>query len=151
VQFLAGHNLRDEPDLQCTRRREPFGTTEQGQAEHFAQRHAPQEMQRLVHGGHAEGDVRIEEGGVVGGDDDVGFTEQVGRSPAGDPVDGSDDRLPEAGRLRSEEFPDILTDVGARVRDELAAGIELIAVIPRTEGLFARPGEDDDPHLVAQA
>ena len=54
---------------------------------------------RLEAGDHAVGDVRVEEGGVVGGDDDVGLAEQVERTAAGHAVDRRDDRLPEVVRF----------------------------------------------------
>ena len=68
----------------------------------------------LESGDHAIAHVRVEEGGVLGGDDDVGLTEHVERAAAGHAVDGGDDGLPEVVLLRVDEHTRIVEHEGRR-------------------------------------
>jgi hypothetical protein len=49
----------------------------QREAQHLADRHPLQQHHRLVDRAQAVADVRVEERGVLGGDDDVDLAEQV--------------------------------------------------------------------------
>ena len=61
-----------------------------------------QHLDRLERGGHAVGDVRIEERRVVGGDDELDLAEHVERAAARHAVHGGDDRLPAVAALGSD-------------------------------------------------
>ena len=54
------------------------------------------------HRRHAVGDVRVEEGRVLGRDDELDLAEHVERAAAGHAVDRRDHRLPEVARLRAD-------------------------------------------------
>jgi hypothetical protein len=75
---------------------------EQRQPHHFLERHPVHEEDEFEGGRHPVGDVRVEEGGVLLGDDEVHLAEDVEGSTTGDAVDGGDDRLPEVVRLGAD-------------------------------------------------
>ena len=95
-------DLGDQPDLQRPLGGHALLAAEEGQAHQVAEGHAPGHLQRLEGGGHVEGEVGVEEGGVLGGDDEVDLAEHVEGAAAGDAVDGRDHRLPQVVALRPE-------------------------------------------------
>jgi hypothetical protein len=81
---------------------QPFAGAQQGQAGQLAKRQATGHLQGFEGGGHAVGDMGVEECGLLGGDDEVDFAEKVEGAAAGHTVDRPDDRLPQVARLRAE-------------------------------------------------
>ena len=102
-------------------------------------------------GAHAVGDVRVEEGRVLGRDDELGLAEHVERAAAGHAVDRRDHRLPEVARLRADVVARVVEherraaaadDVGIGRVVGLAAHL-LHAVDAGAERLLAGAGEHD--------
>ena len=105
--------------------------------------------------------MRVEERGLLGGDDEVDLPQQVEGAAACHAVDGTDDRLPQVARLRAEVFTRIVEHEGRGtgsyvhgfavlahrvVTGGLAQG--LVAVDTGAERLVAGSGQDDRPHVV---
>jgi hypothetical protein len=90
--------------------------------------------------------VRIDEGGVLGRDDELHLAEQVECAAAGYPVDRGDHRLPQvSGGLRADPVPRVV-----EVQRRAAAGAdaefgvaERAAVHVGAEGAVARAGQHD--------
>ena len=101
-QLGAGHDFAHHPDLERALRRHALVVAEERQPHDLGERRDARHVDRLERGGHAVGDVRVEERRVLGRDDELGLAEHVERAAAGHAVDGRDDRLPEVARLRAE-------------------------------------------------
>src|SRR5450631_4496765 len=160
VQLGRRDDLGHEPDLVGPPSRQPLIVPEEGQPHDLSERHAVVHVDRLERRGHPVGDVRVEERGVVGGDDELDFTEHVERAAAGHAVDRGNDRLPEVRALR----PDVVAGI-VEVERRAAAGADdagvggLVGVATHlfhpvdasTERLLAGAGEDDAAHRFAPA
>ena len=97
-QFGVGHDFGDETDLVRPLRRNPLVRAHQGDAHDLVERHLLQHVHRLEARRHAVRDVRVEERGRLGGDDELDLAEHVERAAAGHPVDRGDHRLPQVVR-----------------------------------------------------
>ena len=155
-ELVAGDHLGDEADLVGPLGGHPLVGTEQRESHHLLEGHLVQEEDRLEGGRHAVGDVRVEEGGVVGGDDEVHLAEDVEGPAAGHPVDRGDDRLPEVVRLRADALARVVEVPGRVVAGELPGRqvldrADALAVEPGRECLVARAGEHDAADVVVGA
>ena len=147
LQLARRGDLGDQADLEGAGGADALVVADQRHPQHLAERHAVQHLDRLEHRRHAVGDVRVEERGVLGGDDDVDLAEQVERAAAGHAVHGRHHRLPALVGARAEAAAGV--DVGERVERVLEAalvGRHLVAVDARAERLVAGGGEHDRPH-----
>jgi hypothetical protein len=59
-----------------------------------SERHSVRQQDGLVHRRHGVRDMRVEEGGALGRNDDVALAEEVEGTAAGHAVHRGDDRLP---------------------------------------------------------
>ena len=119
----------------------------------------PGHVDRLERRGHAVRDVRVEERGVLGGDDELDLAEHVEGAAAGHAVHGRDHRLPEVAALRADVVAGVVEherraagadDVGVGGVVALVAHL-LHAVDAGAERLLAGAGEDDAAHVVVAA
>jgi hypothetical protein len=85
--------------------------------------------------------VRVEERGVIGGDDEVDLAEQVERAAARHAVDRGDDRLPTAVGAGSEQPAGIVVGEGRELVLDTAIARDEVAVDARAERLVAARGE----------
>ena len=148
-ELAAGHHLADEADLPGPPRREALVAAQEREPGDLSEGHAWHHDGRLVHGGHAEGEVGVEERGVLGGDDELHLAEQVEGARAGHAVDGGDDRLPAPVGLRAEPRPGVVPCERVELGD--AVGGDVRPVDAGAEGALARGGEHDAPHGVVVA
>ncbi len=121
---------------------------EEGHPHDLAEGHAVQHERRLEHSRHAVRHVRVEEGGVVGGDEDVRLAEQVEGAPAGHAVDGGDHRLPAVVAARSEPAARIRIGQGVEAVLDPLVGRDLGAIDARAKSLVTGCGDDHRPHVV---
>ena len=135
----AGTTSVTSPISRARRGADALVVAQQRHAHDLAEGHVVQHQRGLEHRRHAVGDVGVEEGGVVGGHEDVGLAEQVEGAPAGHAVDrrrspASSTRCCAGPRRRAR------VAVGERVERVLdaAVGRHLGAVDARAEGLLAR-------------
>jgi 2-(1,2-epoxy-1,2-dihydrophenyl)acetyl-CoA isomerase len=158
VQAVSGDDLLDEADLVRPPGAHPLGGAEQRHAHDLADRHPLEHHHGLEHRGKAVGRVRVEEGGVLGRDDELNLTEQVEGATAGHPVDRGDHRLPQLARglrrqqvdriVRVHRGPADLPEVGipARFTDRRIGAVE-----PGAERLVPGASENHDPDVVVFA
>ena len=138
-------------------RRHALVVAEERHAKHLTERHVLQHLHRLVDRRHAVGDMRIEEGGVIGSDDDVALGEHVERSAARHAVDRTDHRFPEVARFRPEIVTRIVVHevvrraVQTRVTRHVGE-LGLVSIDADTERRVAGGGEHDcvDPIVAAE-
>ena len=112
----------------------------------------------LEGGGHAVGDVRVEEGRVVGGDDELDLAEHVERAAARHALHRRDDGLPAVHALRADVTARVVVHPRGRVAGVVAHGhpvrvrfgMRFGTVDAGAEGL-ALTGQDDAAHLVVVA
>ena len=147
--------------------RHPLLAAEQGEPDEVAEGHPARHLEGFEGGGHVEGQVGVEEGGVLRRDDEVDLAQHVEGPAAGDPVDRRDDRLPEVVGLGPQVVAGVVEHEGGRARPDPhgvvadlgprrralspragAVGQGLGAVDAGAEGLVPGPGEDDHPDLV---
>ena len=100
-----GDDLADEPDLVGPFGRHALVGAEQRQSHDLVEGHLRQHLDRLEGGRHPVGDVRVEEDGVVAGDDELDLAEHVEGAAARHPLHGRDHRLPEVAALRADVAP----------------------------------------------
>ena len=77
-------------------------------------------LDRFEGGRHAVGDVRIEERGVLGGDDELDLAEHVEGTAARHALHGGDHWLPAVARLRSDVAARVVVHPGSGVAREVA-------------------------------
>ena len=95
--------------------------------------------------------MRVEERGVLGGNDELDLAEHVESAAAGDAVHGRDHRLPEIGALRADVVAGVVEHEGrAAGADDVGIGavVTLVAhllhaVDAGAERLLAGAGQDD--------
>ena len=121
LQLARRGDLGDQADLEGPGGADALVVAHQGHPQHLAERHAVQHLDRLEHGRHPVGDVRVEERGVLGGDDDVDLAEQVEGAAAGHAVHGGHHRLPALVGPGPEAAAGV--DVGERVERVLDAAL----------------------------
>ena len=119
---------------------------EEGEAHDLLEGHLVQQVDGLECRRHAVGDVRVEEGGMFGGDDEVHLAEDVERPPTGHAVDGGDDRLPQVVGLGADALAGIIevprrVVAGELARREVIEGPDALAVESGAEGLLTTAGE----------
>ena len=154
-KLLAGGDLGDETDLACPLRGHPLVGAEQRHAHDFMERHLGEHLDRFEGRRHAVGDVRIEERGVFGGDDELDLAQHVEGTAARHSLHRGDHWLPAVARLRSDVASRVVVHPGSGVAREVAGrhrvrvrlGDGFGAVDPGAEG-FALGGEHDAPHVV---
>jgi serine/threonine protein kinase len=101
-QFVAGNDFADHAPTQCGLCRDAFEVAHETHAHQFAPGHLSEHEHGLETRSHAIGGVRIEERGVLSGDDELRLAKRVERTSAGHAVDRSNDRLPEISLLGAE-------------------------------------------------
>src|SRR3984957_4316947 len=101
------HHLGHQSHLIRALRRHAFTGAEKRYAHDFSKRHLLQHVYGLEAGSHPKGDMRVEEGCILRGDDEFNFTEHVKSSSARDSVDRRDDRFPQIIGL----WPDVVTGI----------------------------------------
>ncbi len=139
-------HLADQPGFVGTAGRHSFGRTHQGHPGHLPERHPLRHVDRLVRADHAVRRMRVEEGRLLGRDDELRLAQQIERPTARHPLHGGDHRLPQVVRLRPDRDQRIVDRVRGRGLRHLHVPVE-----PRTEGPPARARHDDGPHLVIEA
>lgn len=139
-------HLADQPGLIGTAGRHPFGRTHQGHPGHLPERHPLRHVDRLVRADHAVRRMGVEEGRLLGCDDELRLAQQIERPAARHPLHGGDHRLPQVVRLRPDRDQRIVDRVRGRGLRDLHVAVE-----PRAEGATARAGHDDGPHVVIES
>jgi hypothetical protein len=134
-----------QPDLQGAFGREAFVEAEQRDAQGLAERDAPGEADRLERGGEPVADVRVEERGVVGAEDDVGLVEPIERAAGRHAVHRAHQGFPHLVELGRQLLARIALapDVGMAVD-------ALLDVHAGAERTLARGAQHDDVHVVVR-
>ncbi len=116
-QLAPSGAISDTIPISCARAgRQALVVAEQRQPHDLAERHDPRHVDRLERGRHAVGDVRVEERGVLGGDDELDLAEHVERAAAGHAVHRRDHRLPEVAALRADVVAGVVEHERRRCR-----------------------------------
>src|SRR5262249_29358508 len=156
VQLLLGRDLRDEADLVRALCGQALVVAQQREAHDLAEGHDPRHVDGLERRRHPVRHVWVEEGGVLGGDDELDLAQHVEGAAARDAVDGRDHGLPQVGALGTDVVAGIVeherraagSDPVGIGRVAATATHLLHAVDAGAERLLARPGQDDATHVV---
>src|SRR5581483_6705224 len=151
-QLGARHDLRDQPDPERAVRVDPLRAREQHHAHDLAERRPAEEADRLQREDLPDPHVRVEEGRVVGADREVRVRDEMEPRTEAHAVHRDDDGLVEAGaneiRRRAAIVRSLRRSLGSADRAGLGG---VLQVGTRAEGLLARAGDDDDPHVAVLA
>ena len=137
-QLVAGDDLGDEADAQRGLGGDPLVVARQRDAQRLGQADPAHEADRLERGHQPVGDVRVEEGGVLRADDDVGLVEEVEGAGGADAVHRAHDRLPHLLPLRAEQLARVLV-----VPDVVGLAVGLLRVEAGAERPVARGPQHD--------
>jgi len=107
-------------DLVGALRRHALVVAEERQPHDLGERRDAGHVDRLERRGHAVGDMGVEKGGVIGGNNEVHFAEEVEGSSARHTVDCGDHRLPEVIGFGADALARVVEVPGRVVAGELS-------------------------------
>jgi hypothetical protein len=137
-QDIPANHFSDKTNPKSRVGRHPFVVAHEGNAEALTKPNAPHQPHGLESADEPSADVRVEEGCLVGTDDDIRLVEKVKGTSGTNSLNGADHRLPHLLPFRAQELARITV-----VPDIFWLPIVRMDIEAGTEGAIARRPQDD--------